>query len=106
MLINCIPPGGNSNNHQEQIQFDLAEAASLALYNNNKKIQLSNDVSKILHEEQSIKAPLMQMMIRDQVKWEINQMTSKITTLQQKHTKAVQASILYKNKPQKIQGQQ
>ena len=51
---------------------------------------MSNDVSKILHEEKSVKAPLVQTMISDKIRLVINQMKSKITALQQKYTKALQ----------------
>ena len=35
---------------QQRIKFDLAKAASLALYNINKNSQMFNNVSKLVHE--------------------------------------------------------
>ena len=58
---------------QQPLEIIVSQHVSLVLYNNHKKIQMSNDVSKIIYEEKSIKAPLLQTLISEkEIKNQLN----------------------------------
>ena len=60
--------------YQEAAQFKVAEAECAAMYENTKRSQMCNEVSKILDDEQSVKAPLLKSVISSEVQIELKNM--------------------------------
>ena len=75
--------------YTDRIQDELAEAAALALYKNVKSTELSNDTNKIISEEQSIDAPVVDTIIDSKVNKKVEQMTNQLTAIQRAHDKAL-----------------
>ena len=73
--------------NEETAQIKLAEAECSAMYLNTKRRQMSNEVSKILADEQSNKAPIMKSIIKDDVKAELQAMKHKFHAQENKSSK-------------------
>ena len=74
--------------YEEEAQFKLAEAECKALYENTKRSQMSNDVSKLLAVEQSVNAPTMKQLVTNDVKAELKAMKNKFHALENKNKQA------------------
>ena len=74
--------------YNKRIQWELAEAASHALYLNTKRSQMTMDVSKIIDEEESVKAPILKSIINLGVKNEVANLRKEISHLNEKCRKA------------------
>ena len=70
--------------YQESAQFKIAEAECAALYENAKRSQMCNEVSKILDKEQSVKAPIIGSIIQNSVQTEMHKMRNRIKQSSQK----------------------
>ena len=74
--------------YNKQIQWELAEAASQALYINTKRSQMTKDVSEIIDKEESVKAPILKSIINLGVKNEVSKLRQEIAHLNEKCKKA------------------
>ena len=74
--------------YQENSQLKLAEAECAAMYENTKRSQMCNEVSNILDNEQSVKAPIIKNYISEEVQTEMKKMRNQIKTKQHKIDKA------------------
>ena len=62
------------------------------MYLNTKQSQLSNDVSKMIQQEQTITAPILKSIVKEDVKSEIRAMSNK-SKVQQNKIKQAQATL-------------
>ena len=68
--------------YEDDLKLELAEAASAAMYKNNKRSQMSEETSKIINAEQSINAPIVTSIINEQVDSEVKKLQNKLATLE------------------------
>ena len=70
--------------YQEAAQFKVVEAECAAMYENTKRSHIYNEVSKILDDEQSVKAPLLKSVISSEVQIELKNMRNQVKNSQHK----------------------
>ena len=70
--------------YEETAQFKLAEAECAAMYENTKRSQMCNEVSKLLDNEQSVKGTIIKSIISDEVQSELAKMRNKVKNSQRK----------------------
>ena len=70
--------------YQEAAQFKLVEAEYAAIYKNTKRSQMRIEVSKILDNEQSVKAPILKTIISNEVQTELTKMRNQVRNSQRK----------------------
>ena len=74
--------------YTKKMEFALAEAKALALYNNAKHSELARETNKIVSVEQSVNAPIVKSMINEGIDFKLKQLQNKIDNLTMKNKKA------------------
>ena len=84
--------------YNKKMDFALAEAQALALYNNAKHSELARETNKIVSSEQSVHAPALKSIINDGIDFKLNQLQNKIDKLTKKNKKAKETLSSLKEK--------
>ena len=70
--------------YEKTSQFKLAEAEYATMYEITKRSQMCNEVSKLLDNEQSVKATIIKSVISDEVQSELAKMRNQVKNNQRK----------------------